>query len=94
MIRAVIDLTMEETILALFEQNPDVAFSAKEVGRRVDRELFREDPNWAKPYLENLVRQRLLVTDAYGYWFKAREEDSPTKYHQCIHESAKTRIYG
>jgi len=94
MIRAVMDLTMEETILALFEQNPDVAFSAKEVGRRVDRELFREDPNWAKPYLESLVRQRLLVTDAYGYWFKVMEEDSPTKYHQCIHESAKTRIYG
>ncbi len=65
---------MEEEILQLLQQSPGTPFSAKEVGKRLDREQYRENSNWARPILEGLLQQKRISTDASGYYiFKVKE---------------------
>lgn len=66
-------MNFEDEILGLLEQSPDARFSARQIGRMLDRELFREDPNWARPSLELLVMQRRIECDNAGCWFQAKE---------------------
>jgi hypothetical protein len=60
---------MEQQILRLLQQVPDTLFSAKEVGKNLDRKQYRENPNWARPFLETLLRQKLIAADTSGYYF-------------------------
>jgi hypothetical protein len=60
---------MEQDILQMMEQTPGVLYSAKEVGKRIDREQYKENTNWARPLLESLLRQRLIQMDPAGYFF-------------------------
>ena len=60
---------MEEEILQLLEQNPGNPYSAKEIGKRLDRELYRAEPNWAREPLQCLLQQRRIETDPNGYYF-------------------------
>jgi len=62
---------MEEDILTLLQSNPENAYSAKQISRIVDRDQFREDPNWARPVLEDMVRRRYIVADSAGYYFRS-----------------------
>ncbi len=61
--------TMEHEILQLLQQSSGVLFSVKEVGKKIDRNQFRENPNWARPLLENLLRQNCIQADGNGYYF-------------------------
>ena len=54
---------MKREILQILEQAPGVAMSIKEVGRRADRERYREDPSWARPFLRALAEENLIVQD-------------------------------
>jgi hypothetical protein len=54
---------MKREILQLLEQSPGVAMSVKEIGRRVDRQQYRTDPTWARPWLRGLVQENLIVED-------------------------------
>ena len=60
---------MEQEILQLLQQSPDVPFSAKEVGKKIDREQFKENASWARPFLESLLRQKYIAADENGYYF-------------------------
>jgi len=54
---------MKREILQLLEQLPGVAMSTKEIGRRIDREQYRADPTWARPFLRALADEKLIVQD-------------------------------
>ncbi len=60
---------MEQQILQLLQRSPDQLFSVKEVGKIIDRKEFREDANWARPYLERLRLERLIESDEGGYYY-------------------------
>ena len=59
---------MEQEILQLLQQSPGTAFSAKEVGKRLDRAHYKENSNWARPFLEGLLQKHAISTDTSGYY--------------------------
>ncbi len=61
-------ILMEQEILQLLKQCPGTVFSAKEVGKRIDRKQFKENPNWARPMLEGLLEKKVISTDVSGYY--------------------------
>ena len=60
---------MEKEIYQLLQQTPGVLYSAKEIGKRLDRDQYKENANWARPYLESLLRQHFIEADENGYFF-------------------------
>ena len=64
---------MEMEILRVMKQAPGMRFSSKEIGRIVDRKVFRENPHWARPILEKLAGERLIWKDE-GYYLCPTEE--------------------
>lgn len=60
---------MEQEIYQMLQQTPGVLYSAKEVGRRIDRNEYRNNPGWARPHLESLLRQGYIEADENGYYF-------------------------
>ena len=50
-----------------------IPHSIKEVGKRVDRERFREEPNWARPHLKALVEQGLVEENLNGLFLVSRK---------------------
>ncbi len=65
---------MEHEILQLLQQAPDTRFSHKEVGKKTDRQRYREDANWARPFLEGLVTQGVIVKDDNGLYHFPKSE--------------------
>jgi hypothetical protein len=60
---------MEQEILQMLQQSAGVLHSAKELGRRIDRDQFKDNPNWARPFLDSLVRQHSIQEDETGYYY-------------------------
>ncbi|MCL4180145.1 MAG: hypothetical protein KJ072_20650 [Verrucomicrobia bacterium] len=60
---------MEQEIYQLLQQTPGFLYSAKEVGKRLDRDQYKENPNYARPHLESLLRQHFIQVDDNGYFF-------------------------
>lgn len=60
---------MEQEIYQMLQQTPGVLYSAKEIGRHLDRDEFKKNPNWARPHLETLLRQRFIQADDNGYFY-------------------------
>jgi len=71
---------METEILEILKQAPGMRFSCKEIGRIVDRTVFRENPNWARPILGKLVADRIIWNDE-GYYLYPTEKQ---KAHQIV----------
>lgn len=65
---------MEHEILQLLQQTPDTRFSLKEAGKKVDRERYRENANWARPILEGLVTQGVILKDDNGLYYFPKPE--------------------
>ena len=65
---------MEQQILQLLQQSPDTLFSQKEVGKKIDRDEYRENPNWARPHLEKLVMDGSIRKDDNGLYFFPKPE--------------------
>ncbi len=65
---------MEQEILQLIQQSPGTPFSTKEVGKRIDRAHYKENPNWARPFLQGLVQKKLISTDPSGYYIYQLEK--------------------
>ena len=59
---------MEQEILQMLQHLPGTPFSAKEVGKRLDRDQYRENSNWARPFLEGLLEKKAISMDASGYY--------------------------
>ena len=67
---------MELEILRLIQNTPGTRYSVKEVGKIIDRQKFREDSIWARPYLERLVEQKLIFKDPDSlYFYEIPEEE-------------------
>ncbi len=60
---------MEYEIQQLLQQTPGVLYSVKEVGRHIDRDQYKENPGWARPFLESLLRQRTIRVDENGHFY-------------------------
>lgn len=60
---------MEQEILQLLQQSPGQPFAAKEIGKILDRQLFRQDANWARPFLQGLLARHLIEKDNDGRYF-------------------------
>lgn len=67
---------MEQEIYQMLHQTPGVLYSAKEVGRRIDREEYRKNPGWARPHLESLLRQGFIEADENACYFFPTENRS------------------
>jgi hypothetical protein len=57
---------MEQEILQLLRQAPGQPYSIKEVSKLVDRQQFREDPSWARPFLQGLLSRGFIEKDTDG----------------------------
>src|SRR5258705_13587713 len=71
---------MENEILRVMKQAAGMRFSGKEIGRIVDRTVFRENPHWARPVHEKLVVERILWRDEGDYLYPTEEQ----KMHQRV----------
>ena len=65
---------MEWEILLIMKQAEGTRFSYKDIGKLVDRKEFRENPHWARPFLEKMLFER-LIWKAEGLYFYPTEED-------------------
>lgn len=59
---------MIQHILQLLARSPGTRFSVKEVGKRLDRERYKTDPNWARPYLKSLTRHADVEEEDTGFF--------------------------
>jgi len=75
---------METEILRVLKQAAGMKFSGKEIGRIVDRNVFRQNPHWARPFLEKLVADRVIWNDE-GYYLYPTEK-------QKAHQVATPRV--
>jgi hypothetical protein len=57
---------MEQEIVQLLKQSAGQAFSFKEVGKILDRQRYREDPNWARTPLNMLAGRQMVEKDKDG----------------------------
>ena len=69
---------MEQEILRLLQLSPGTPFSAKEIGRRIDRDQYKLNAYWARPILEGLLHKRVISTDAGGYYVLPIAQRPPT----------------
>jgi hypothetical protein len=60
---------MQREVLQFLQSAPGQLFSVKEVGKRVCRKSFQEDPQWAKPALNSLRDVGLIDRNQDGYYF-------------------------
>jgi hypothetical protein len=75
-------LTTEETeILQYLKSFRGDYVSAKEISRRAGtKKRYREEPNWARPFLSWLVNKELIETDDMGrYRFRSERKDIKNK---------------
>ena len=65
---------MEREVLQLLQTSPGQLFSAKEVGKKLDRKQFVENPRWARPILQRLAERNVIEQREDGYFLfpKAR----------------------
>jgi DNA-binding IclR family transcriptional regulator len=63
---------MEQQILQFLQHSPGSLYSIKEVSKRVDRDRYREDANWARPYLRALLEKGLIAQDVSGCYYLPR----------------------
>ncbi len=66
---------MEQQILQFLQQARGHAFSIKEIGKALDRKQFREDPNWARPFLQSLLGRSLVQKDQDGRFLLPAEDE-------------------
>ncbi len=57
---------MEEAILQWLRQSQGHSFSVKEISKTMDRQQFRQDPNWARPLLQRLLGRGIIEKDKDG----------------------------
>lgn len=60
---------MERDVLNFLKSSPGQFYSSKEVGKKVDRKQFVENPNWARPFLQKLLEKNLIEQRGDGYYF-------------------------
>ena len=65
---------MEHEVLLLLRASPGYPFSVKEVGKRLDRKQFAENPNWARPLLLKMAEQKVIEQRDDGYFFFPRAD--------------------
>ena len=65
---------MESDILRVMKQATGIRFSCKELGRIVDRDVYRGNPNWARPILEKLLQEGTIWKDEGYYLFPSEEQ--------------------
>jgi len=65
---------MELEILQIMKQAAGTRFSYKEIGKLVDRNQFRENAHWARPVLEKLAFERLILKDEAYYIYPTEEQ--------------------
>jgi hypothetical protein len=63
---------MEQEILQLLRQSPGQPFSIKEISKLLDRQQYREDPNWSRPFLQSLLARHLAEKDDSGRYLIAQ----------------------
>jgi hypothetical protein len=64
---------MEQQILQLLAGQVGVPFSVKEVGKKLDRKAWEEDPFYAKHALERLVASKQIEKTPEGFYLLPRE---------------------
>ena len=59
---------MLEEVLRLLTSRPRVRFTMKEVSKTLDREKWKDQPFWAKPFLRKLVEEGRITETMEGYF--------------------------
>lgn len=69
------DVEIELRIFRLLRESAGVKYSAKEVGKAIDRHKFQQNRNWAKPALDKFASKGLLEREEHLYWYQDDWED-------------------
>ncbi|MBI3851106.1 MAG: hypothetical protein HY298_12640 [Verrucomicrobia bacterium] len=56
------------------KQSAGTPFSHKEIGKMVARTEYRENPHWARPFLEKLVFERQILKDGAHYIYPTEQQ--------------------
>ncbi len=70
---------MELEIIRVLQQSAGTTFSHKEIGKIVARSEFRDNPHWARPILEKLVFEGLILKDGVHYFYPTEEMKAKQK---------------
>jgi hypothetical protein len=62
---------VEDEVLQVLRAARGAHLSVKEIGKAADRTRYREEPNWARSVLEQLVSRKTLEKDSDGRYFHA-----------------------
>ena len=73
---------MEWEILLIMKQAEGIRFTSKEIGKIVDRKEFRENPHWARPFLEKMLFERLIWKQDGCYVYPTEEERAKERQKQ------------
>ena len=73
---------MEWEILLILKQAEGTRFTYKNIGKMVDRKESRENPHWARPILEKMVFDRLILKDAGVYLYPTEEDRAKERQKQ------------
>lgn len=60
---------MYQQVVQLLKCTPGQPYTIKEVGKKVCRQRFSEDPFWAKPVLRMLAAKEVIAQTDSGYYF-------------------------
>ena len=63
---------MEKQILSLLKSAKGRPFSIKEISKTLDRKLYREDANWARPILNRLLGRGMVERNIEGHFTVAK----------------------
>jgi DNA-binding transcriptional MerR regulator len=86
---------MEFQILQVLKQAAGTKFSYKEIGKIVDRREFRENPHWARTFLELLVFEQLIWKEEALYLYPTEEQqkaESERRAKENYHNSQTQRL--
>ena len=70
---------MELEIIRVLQQSAGTPFSYKAIGKIVARNEFRDNPHWARPILEKLVFEGLILKDSGLYLYPTEEMKAEQK---------------
>jgi hypothetical protein len=60
-------------IVQLLGSGTEQKFSAKELARKIDRNRYREDANWLRSTLDEMVNRKLIQADESHHYSSVSE---------------------
>jgi hypothetical protein len=81
----------EREICAYLKTLPGQFVSGREIARRAGgKSRFREDPNWATPFITQLIEKKVLESDATGHYRLPVKDDRKNRKNKWVSPQMKS----